>query len=234
MSSYYAISKDFIIPAIIPFLIWFLTWYFGADKAEARKEEKTLEKNLNFLLSVSYASLVKLVQIKKTLEAIIQSEQTGFLEKALTHIIFPDVFSKIDISQYASCIKYSEEYLIHIARIQENIALISDKISFRGKEIIKYEAQQINYSIQKDIGNCKNLLENIKGTILYLDWLIQTTKSFEKVNKKLKLIDIKFYPEELESISEIKKGRNKDAKIRADMDRQGKPDSAGAEDIIGR
>lgn len=162
--------RDIWLPAagaiLIPVAIAFFTWWFGASRAEKQKEMQKLRDNLNFLVSVSLASINGLKFLHEKLDEVEKKEYEAI--EAITNklantdsinsddvcfgFLYDNVFKAIDEAKFAPCISYNKDIVVDIVRI---------------KSLLNSTEQYINHrnSIVKSISECENL--NIKGQRIF-------------------------------------------------------------------
>lgn len=162
--------KDYGIPLLgavaIPLLVWFLTWYYGAEKAEARKEKRDLRDNLNFLVSVSLASINGLKFLHEKLHEVETKERTALdaIANKLANadsinsddicfgFLYDNVFKAVEEAKYASCISYNKDIVVDIVRV---------------KSLLSSTEQYVNHrnGVVKSLSECENM--NIKGQRIF-------------------------------------------------------------------
>lgn len=162
--------RDIWLPAagaiLIPVAIAFFTWWFGASRLEKQKEINDLRDNLNFLVSVSLASInglkflhEKLCEVEKkeytAIEAIankLANTDSINSDDVCFGFLYDNVFKAIDEAKFAPCISYNKDIVVDVVRI---------------KSLLNSTEQYINHrnSIVKSISECENL--NIKGQRIF-------------------------------------------------------------------
>lgn len=201
--------KDIIIPLIgaiaIPLLIWWLSWLFGASRAEKQKELRELRDNLNLLLSISVSTVHSLCMYRNNLIRNCEIAKKGIesltvADKRNLLIIYDpiDEFDGIDVSNYASCLKFDDNYLHNLLEIKKSLKLINSRTHIRnddvkrmGKCITVSELNRfLDIFVRGEVENTDEYTSQIEKTVLGIDHLITVTEQIEQKDKDLHLITI--------------------------------------------
>lgn len=222
--------RDIWIPAagaiLIPVAIAFFTWWFGASRAEKQKEIQELRGNLNLLLSVCLATIIKICLYRNEAVTINEQEQSkdvnidGALQRiSRTYCISHD-FGSIDIAKYSSCIAFDDNYVISLIGVVTSVQLLHDRISHRNNILSKIfdvvnpgiPDLQLADLIKYDIQNYEGNLRHIDLTLLLLRDFITETKDLEKKIKGLKLDTVRYSEEQKQLFAELEQKYAKEQK----------------------
>lgn len=158
--------RDIWLPAagaiLIPVAIAFFTWWFGASRAEKQKEMQELRDNLNFLVSVSLASINGLKFLHEKLHEVETKERDAMetiknkfadtdsinSDDVCFGFVYDNVFKTIDEAKYTLCIRYNKDIVVDIVRIKSLLSSTEQYVNHRNSAV-------------KSISECENL--TIKG-----------------------------------------------------------------------
>ena len=231
--------KDIIIPLIgaiaIPLLIWWLSWLFGASRAERQKELKELRDNLNLLLSVLYASIQPLIDLKQRflkLQNIISLSPVEVLTKHSHELGECNYFrlsllDTINASKYSSCIELDDNYVVDLLVIIQRSYIITELVQHRNKilqdigccENQEAKLLRVTNLIAEDKMNVRRNIMHINDLLLRTEELIEKTSSLPKKKKKLKLdsvylehfsVEFKTAKQELDEYNKMIKDKTND------------------------
>ena len=212
--------RDIWIPGagaiLIPLAIAFFTWFFGASRLEKNKEIQELTNNLNVLSSLLCANIMKLIGLRQRFLQIISIETKTKgeinqieLELVMSSLIMENYFKAIDLTKYASCIKYDPNFIFKLTVFMNCMELIHDRIALHNQKMCKAGpidelGKDIKGSInilRNDARENKEFIEELEDHISKNRELLHTILSFKKKNKDLKLNKLVFPKEQVESLS---------------------------------
>ena len=213
--------RDIWIPGagaiLIPLAIAFFTWFFGASRLEKNNEIQELRNNLNVLSSLLCANIMKLIGLRQRFLQIISIETKTKgeinqieLELVMSSLIMENYFKAIDLTKYASCIKYDPNFIFKLTVFMNCMELIHDRIALHNQKMCKAGpidelGKDIKGSInilRNDARENKEFIEELEDHISKNRELLHTILSFKKKNRDLKLNKLVFPKEQVESLSE--------------------------------
>jgi len=214
--SLYDWGKDYGIPLLgaiaVPMLVWWLTWFYGAGRAEKQKELEKLRDNLNFLVSVSLASLNTLIFLGNKIKEVLEKEASAkhvicnnlpSLDASFDDIcygfLFDNVFDVVDETKYAPCIEHNKDFVVDIVRVKSLLNAAEQYITHRNNTIasiancenLEIKLQRCNAFLLEDYVNFdKYLIDVYRITIL----LKQIIDSVEKLNISIRELNLLSQP----------------------------------------
>lgn len=226
--------KDYGIPLLgaigVPMLVWLLTWFYGAGRAEKQKELEKLRDNLNFLVSVSLASLNTLIFLGNKIKEVLEKEASAkhvicnnlpsldaySFDDICYGFLFDNVFDVVDETKYAPCIEHNKDFVVDIVRVKSLLNAAEQYITHRNNTIasiancenLEIKLQRCNAFLLEDCVNFdKYLIDVYRITIL----LKQIIDSVEKLNisiRELNLLSQPYTQEHLDFIKNAEKEYN--------------------------
>lgn len=227
-------GKDYGIPLLgaiaVPMLIWLLTWFHGAGRAEKQKELKELRDNLNFLVSVSLASLNTLIFLGNKIKEVLEKE--AFAKQVICNnlptldaytfddicygFLFDNVFDVVDETKYASCIEYNKDFVVEVIRVKSLLSAAEAYIKHRNDTIASIancenfgiKLQRCNAFILNDYINFSKYLIDVYRITILLKQIIGYVEKLNISIQGLNLLSQPYTQEHLDFIQNAEKEYN--------------------------
>lgn len=232
--SLYDWGKDYGIPLLgaigVPMLVWLLTWFYGAGRAEKQKELEKLRDNLNFLVSVSLASLNTLIFLRNKIKEVLEKEAVAkqvirnnlpsldaySFDDICYGFLFDNVFDVVDETKYAPCIEHNKDFVIDIVRVKSLLSAAEQYITHRNNTIasiancesLEIKLQRCNAFLLEDYVNFSIYLIDVYRITILLKQIIDSVEKLNISIRGLNLLSQPYTQEHLNFIQNAEKEYN--------------------------